>query len=163
MATLVIVNVKIIDTEDGNLIANTSSSTEIPCLDEFTKLGFRQIFDKVETSAIDTSKNAIIGAIENLFSFLATKLVTRAQQAQQQLRPEESSEIVAARNPYIVEAEIGQLKIRSKKLVSGNTILSVKRIFHFHPEIRMSLISSGDVTCRPFYGCRQNNEKFGSF
>jgi site-specific recombinase XerD len=34
-------------------------------------------------------------------------------------------------------------------------ILRVKRIFHFHPEIRMSLISSGDVTCRPFYCCQQ--------
>jgi hypothetical protein len=42
--------VVIIDIKIGSLITNTSSSTEIPCLDEFYNLGFSNSFDKVESS-----------------------------------------------------------------------------------------------------------------
>jgi hypothetical protein len=122
MGLLAMTTVKIVDTEHGNLIANASFSNEIPSLDEIFKLGFNNSFGKVETSVIFTSQKAIIEAVENFYSALVNGLVTRAQQALQQLSPEESSEIVDARD-YIVEAEIGQIKIRSKKLVSGNTTI----------------------------------------
>jgi hypothetical protein len=120
MSLLVTALVFIFDQVTGKMLVKTSASTEMIGLDEFLNLRFSDSFNIAETSVIDVSKKATIEATENLYSAIANELVTTAQQ---QLRPGESSEIVDAEHPYVVEAEIGQLKIKLKKLVSGKTTI----------------------------------------
>jgi hypothetical protein len=107
-----------INSETGNLITGACSSTEIPDLSEFRTLGFSNVFQLAETAVIVIGKETQIKSLENLFGSASSEMVSSVQK---QLNSENSGEIIEV--PYHVEAEIGSLTIKAKKLVLGKTAI----------------------------------------
>lgn len=66
------IRVTIID-EDGNEVIKTISEKDVPNLQDFDRLGFREGFHQLETAVLDARKESAEAAVEGYLSKLSEK------------------------------------------------------------------------------------------
>ncbi|MDR0548697.1 MAG: hypothetical protein LBI10_04695 [Deltaproteobacteria bacterium] len=108
---------KIINKETGEVLITTETSKDVPYLDDFTKLGFREAFDQTESAVLEAIHESAIKAIQHRLNDGATK---KGLEAQNEFNVEGNKVIEST---YSIESTIGSITVATYRLVSNNKII----------------------------------------
>ena len=116
---------KFVNKETGEVLLTTETSKDVPDLDDFTKLGFREAFDQTESAVLEAIHGSANKAIQLRLNDGAKKKVLEAQK---EFNVEGNKLIEST---YSIESLVGTMTVATYRLVSNNkTIFDTNSQFY---------------------------------